>query len=100
MKSTERCITTEAHGCPSGGQNCRRTRRFGEDGWRMLRSEPEFNRLVSFVRSGLPLPLAQSVLSSLRKQGMPALDLYGRYLPIGSNQHVGPNDALDFHGAG
>jgi hypothetical protein len=73
---------------------------WGNDGRRKLRREAKFNYLVSFVRSGFPLPLTQRVLGRLREQGMAALDLDRRYLSIGSDQNVGSYYALDFHGAG
>ena len=52
---------------------------------RRLRIESEFNTLVGFARTGLPLPLAQCVLGSIDKDGMATLHFDGLYGTVRSN---------------
>ena len=66
MKSTERCITM-SEGRAAAGRRAQRLKAQTVMGGKVARlgAESQFNTLVTFASSGLPLPLAQRVLGSL-----------------------------------
>ena len=63
----------------------------------LLRVEPDFDQLQSFMRGGLPFPLSNGILRGLHQKRMSAFGVHGFHAPIGLDHNVQPHTPLNAH---